>query len=116
MLIDDFKARFPEIDTALADQWVPIVEPVWPCYFGGSYDVACDREAILLLVAHLVFVQSNPGNEPLRSTDNKSVGSVSVTKSAATQSGGPLFDFLRSTKYGLMFWQLRQSRRGAFFV
>lgn len=116
MMIDDFKARFPEIATATVDQWFPVVEPVWPCYFGRPYSAECDKEAILNLVAHLIIVQSTAGTAGLKSTESKSVGSVSVSYSSATQTGGPLYDFLRTTKYGLMFLQVTASSRGAFFV
>lgn len=115
-MIDDFKARFPEIATATVDQWFPVVDPIWPCYFGRPYQAACDKEAILNLVAHLIIVQSTAGTAASRSVGSKSVGSVSVSFSGVTQSGGPLYDFMSTTKYGLMFLQVTSSSRGAFFV
>jgi hypothetical protein len=115
-MIDDFKARFPEIATATVDQWFPVVEPIWPCYYGRAYSAPCDKEAILNLIAHLIIVQSTAGTAAAKSVDSKSVGSVSVSYSGSTQTGGPLYDFFRTTKYGLMFLQVTASSRGAFFV
>jgi len=33
---DDFKSRFPEFDAVTVDQYIPILEPVWPSYWGGG--------------------------------------------------------------------------------
>ena len=32
----DFKTRFPEFETTIVDQYIPILEPVWPSYWGGD--------------------------------------------------------------------------------
>jgi len=32
---DDFKSRFPEFDAVTVDQYIPILEPVWPSYWVG---------------------------------------------------------------------------------
>ena len=47
---------------------------------------------------------------------SKSVGSVSVSYAAPTQSGGATWDFFRGTPYGQLYWSMLQGRRGAFFV
>ena len=82
-LLVDFKARFPEIDAALADTLIPTYEPTYKCYYGGDYLVDCDKQAILLLMAHLVTTDpSYTGSgsaAPSQTVASKSVGSVSVS-------------------------------------
>jgi len=115
-LLTDFKTRFTELDATQADAIVPTLESVWPCYYGGSYEVACDKEAILNLVAHLFVDETTSGIGSLKSVDSKSVGSVSVSYSASTTSGGEGYDFFKTTKYGKRFWMLTQKNIGAKFV
>ena len=113
-LIDDFKTRFPEIAGSVVDQYLPILEPVWPCYYGRPYE-ECNKEAILNLIAHLVTVNSSASSSPAKEVASKSVGSVSVSY-VATQSASELFNFFNSTKYGQMFWLLTSRFRGPRFV
>ncbi|AUR84238.1 head completion adaptor [Vibrio phage 1.052.A._10N.286.46.C3] len=110
-LLDDFKARFPEIPSDKADELVPIYADIWHCYYGGSYDNACDREAILLLIAHMVVLDpgyssgagSGGNSKPSRNESSKTVGSVSVSYEASPQTGGDLSAWLRTTRYGQLF-------------
>lgn len=118
-LLDDFKARFTEIDATLANTLVPIYEPVYPCYYGGDYLVTCDKEAILLLMAHLIVTDpSYTGSGSSASSQavaSKSVGSVSVSY-AAGSSGSDLMTWLNSTRYGQLFNMLASNNRGPQFV
>ncbi len=118
-LLDDFKARFPEIDETLADQLVPIYEPVYPCYYGGDYTIDCDKEAILLIVAHLVVTDptytGSGSSAPSRSVSSKSVGSVSVSYEAGS-TGSDLTTWLKSTRYGQLFVMVTFSNTGPQFL
>lgn len=112
-LIDDFKARFPEFATAVVDQYIPILEPVWPCYYNKSYE-ACNQEAILNLVAHLMVLETTAGNDGPKTVASKSVGSVSVSYAVdPAQNGGSMFN---STKYGQRFLLLTRSQYGGVAV
>lgn len=115
-LIDDFKTRFPEFDTAVVDQYFPIVEPIYPCYFGGDPDNdPCDKEATLNLLAHLIVIQQRTSPNSFRATSNRSAGSVSVGYQAnANQRANE--GFFLTTKYGQQFLALTQHNIGAVFV
>jgi hypothetical protein len=113
-LIDDFKARYPEFDTAVVDQYLPVLEDVWPCYYGQAY-AACNKEIVLNLVAHLLVIQSAPSTAPIKEESSRSVGSVSVSFESRA-AGSNLSDFFGSTKYGQMYLMLTSTRRRAFFV
>lgn len=113
-LVDDIKARFPEFDAAVVDQYVPTLAPVWPCYYGGDYDQPCDREIILNLVAHLLTGEQAASQSASRSAQSKSVGSVSV--SYGTAESNRTADFFLTTKYGQRFMMLTQSNIGGAFV
>lgn len=110
-LIDDFKARFPEFATATVDTYLPILADVWPSYYAFEYS-ATTKEATLNLVAHLLVQETNTGSGSAQTVASKSVGSVSESYVAATQSGGALFDFFNSTKYGQRFMLLTRRRYG----
>jgi hypothetical protein len=115
-LLDDFIARFPEIDSDTANLLVPIYAEIWPCYYGGSYEDNCDKQAILLLMAHLVKTDpSVSSSAPSRAASSKSVGSVSVSyDSLEAQSNTNAW--LNSTRYGQMFLVLTAKNRGPVFA
>ena len=115
MLIDDFKARFPDFSETVVDKYFPAVEGVWQCYFPQPYK-SCNKEIILNLIAHLIVVEQSPGNSSIRSQTSRSVGSVSVSQSAISKADS-LTDMFSFTKYGQRFLYLT-SRRGtrAYFV
>jgi len=114
-LIDDFKTRFPEFDTAVVDQFFPVIEPVYSCYFGGDVNVPCDKEAALNLLAHLLVGETRTSSKASRTTSSKSVGSVSV--SYGESSGGRSnADFFNTTKYGQRYLVLTQHNIGGYFV
>lgn len=123
-LVDDFKARFPELVTqygeAVVNQRIVILENVYTCYFCGDYNDKCDREAILNLLAHMLVVDqsgttSAAGSGMGGAVSSKSVGNVSVSY-GATSDQGINRDAFGSTKYGATFLLLISGRRGAYFV
>lgn len=114
-LIDDFKTRFPEFDTAVVDQFFPIVEPVYPCYFGGDLETPCDKEAALNLIAHLIVLEDRDKQTSLRTTQSRSAGGVSLSY-AASANGRSTSGFFDTTKYGQRFLVLTQHNIGAAFV
>jgi hypothetical protein len=113
-LIDDFKARFPEFPTATVDAYLPILEPVWPCYYGRSYTTC--PEIVLNLVAHLMVGEVAASQSAPQVVASKSVGSVSTSYAAMSHSGGALFDFFNTTKYGQRFWMLTRNKFGGVAV
>lgn len=113
-LIDDFKTRFPEFPATVVDQYIPILENVWPCYYGRDYD-GCNKEAILNLIAHLMTIETRGGSAASRTVASKSVGSVSVSFSAS-DSQSQLSGFFNSTKYGQRFMMLASQFSGPKFV
>lgn len=113
-LIDDFKARFKEFDTAVVDEFMPILEPLYPCYYGGEY-TSCNKEKILNLLAHLMVLETNSSQSAVKDIQSQSVGEISVTYATAmTPSERNLF--FNTTKYGQRFLLLTSSRIGGFFV
>lgn len=114
-LIDDFKVRFPEFNVSDVDTYIPILEPTWPCYYGGTYE-GCGVEIVLNLVAHLLVSELSDDSSSLKSTQSQSVGNVSVSYAPGVQSTSMRDDWLRSTKYGQRYLMLTRSRQGGFFV
>jgi len=108
-ILDDFKARFPGIPTATADTYVPVLEAVWPQYFGGAYDTG-NKEIVLQLLAHLVTVDALAGAGPMQTEASRSVGSVSVSFQAGAAAKSALTDFFRSTRYGQQYLLLLSQR------
>lgn len=115
-ILDDFKARFPEIPTAQADTYIPILEEVWPCYYGGSYTDKCGKEIVLNLLAHMLVSEVSTGSATVQTVASKSVGSVSVSYSTAFAATSERNGWLGTTKYGLRYLMLTRGRVGAFFV
>lgn len=113
-LIDDFAERFPEFSQAVVDQYIPILEDVWPCYYGRAYE-GCNKEIILNLIAHLVTMETSAGSSASRNVASKSVGSVSVSYEA-NRSNSELVDFFGATKYGQRFMLLTRRFIGPKFV
>lgn len=112
-IIDDFKARFPEFDTATVDQYLPILSEVYPAYFNGDYEN--NKEIILNLIAHLLVNETNTGSSTVKDANSKSVGDVSVGYSdSKTENMRDAWFF--ATKYGARYLMLIRSRSGAFFV
>ena len=112
-LIDDFKTRFPEFDSGTVDAYLPALEPVWPCYYAGTYQAGCEQEIILNLVAHLLVGETQGGSGASGPVASRSVGSVSESYAAPESATG---QFWRSTKYGQRFIQLTSANYGALPV
>lgn len=116
-LIDDFKARFPgDFDTADVDQYIPILEPIWPCYYGGEYTDPCGKEIVLNLVAHLLVAELQAGTDTSKTTESRSVGNVSISYSPGYAPTTQRDDWLRTTKYGARYLMLTARNIGGFFV
>jgi hypothetical protein len=113
MLIDDFKARFPEFAPARVDAVLPNLILAYPCYYGGAYE-DCGKEIILNLLAHL-FVESESGTAGTADVTSKTVGNVSVGYADRSKSGG-LWSHFSGTKYGRAFDQLTKTGGAARFV
>lgn len=115
-LVDDFKARFPnDFSEEIVDQFIPILEPVYPVYFVGDYTVALDKEAILNLLAHLLTLETSAGAGAAGASGavaSKSVGSVSVSY-AVPSTLSEFKSFFAGTKYGQRFLAVIQGRGGA---
>ncbi len=114
-VIDDFKARFPEFAEADVDQYLPILEPVWSCYYGGEY-TDCGKEVVLNLLAHLLTAELQAGSGNPKSTQSKSVGNVSISYSEGYASTTQRDAWLKTTKYGSRYLLLTSNNIGAFFV
>lgn len=114
-LIDDFKARFPEFADATVDIYLPILADVWPAYYGREYDNTT-KEIVLNLIAHLLVMETSSKPTARQTVASKSVGSVSTSYIAPTQSGGATFDLFNGTKYGQRFLMLIGSRYGGVSV
>lgn len=110
-LIDDFRGRFPEFQDTVVDRYIPILEPVWPCYYNKPYE-GCNREAILNLVAHLLTVETQGGSASSQTVSSKSVGSVSTSYVAPTGS----LNMYSATKYGQRFNLLAGAMYGGVAV
>jgi hypothetical protein len=118
-LIDDFKAKFPEFDSATVDSFFPSLEDEYICYFNCEYGMSqCGDVAILYLLAHLFALSSNAsgGSAPSKDVASKSVGSVSVSYVQARENGS-FSIFWGSTRYGQRFLMLRnKDSKGGFWV
>lgn len=112
--IDDFKSRFPEFSVGNVNLYIPTLETVYPCYYGGDYAVACDKEIILNLVAHLLVSEINTASSATYPESSRSVGSVSQSFNNGTISQGKTF--LMATKYGQKYLFLTSRNSGAIFV
>ena len=115
-VLADFKIRFPEFDAVTVDQYIPILEPVWPCYWGGVYTDPCGQEIVLNLLAHLITIEISAGSENVKTAQSKSVGSVSVSYSQGYAPNSERNAWLKTTKYGTRYLWLTSRNAGGFFV
>ena len=116
MLIDDFKARFPEFPTATVDAYVPVIEPVYKAYYNFDYglNVPTD-EAILNLIAHLLLTEITPNPQAVKDVTSHGALGVSTSFSASGLTGRAN-EFFNWSKYGQKFLMITKSRQGAFVV
>jgi len=121
-ILSDFRTRFPEFSGSSVDQYVPILEPVMACYYGGVYGSSqCGDEIILNLMAHLLTgeLAASEGagkGTPQKGVSSKSVGSVSVSYEASTATQSQRNAWLMTTLYGQRFILLTRKRQWAVFV
>jgi len=113
---DDFKSRFPEFDAVTVDQYIPILEPVWPSYWGGDYAAPSGQEIVLNLLAHLITAEISAGSDNVKTALSKSVGSVSVSYSPGYAPTSERNAWLKTTKYGARYLWLTSRNSGGFFV
>lgn len=114
-VIDDFKARFPEISTSDVDTYLPAIIDVYPCYYGGEY-LDCGVEIILNLLAHLLIQQTASGSGSTKEESSKGVGSVSISYSNASPTASNSVAWYRGTRYGVAYLTLTARFQGAYFV
>ena len=115
-VLADFKIRFPEFDPATVDQYIPILESVWPSYWGGDYAAPCGQEIVLNLLAHLITTEISAGSDNVKTAQSKSVGSVSVSYSQGYAPTSERNAWLKTTKYGARYQLLTSRNAGGFFV
>jgi hypothetical protein len=122
-LESDFLAKFSGNFTPDQLARLPIIEDYYSCVYNYAYGYShCTDQAILYLVAHLLYLDSQailtgggPGSTPLGTPASKTVGNVSVSyNSFAFKSLGDADLF--STAYGREFWRLTRFRRGPLFA
>lgn len=108
--------RFPEFDEAVVDRYIPILEPVWPCYWGGAYAGPCGREIVLNLLAHMLSAEITAGSETVKTSQSKSVGSVSISYSPGYAPVSERGAWFQGTKYGARYVWLTSRNAGGFFL
>lgn len=114
-LVDDFKNRFPEFDAVIVDEYIPILEDVWPCYYGGSYSGCC-KEIILNLLGHLITVETTADSSSPKTVASKSVGNVSLSYAPGYTSMNERDAWLKSTKYGARYLWLTSRNIGGYML
>lgn len=115
-LIDDLKAKFPNIDAATIDTYFPLYETTYTCYYGAVYGSSvCDDEIILYLLAHLITIADTfQSGESIQQIGSASVGSVSTSYIANPLDNND--KFFASTLYGQQYTLLTAKNMGMYFV
>jgi hypothetical protein len=114
MILDDFRAKFPEFES-VPDDVINSIIAEYRCYYNFGYDEHCCKQtAILYLIAHLVYLQQNPTNSPIREASSQSVGSVSVSFGLTSKTAYEAF--FNSTPYGQRYLLIRCPVAGASIV
>ena len=113
----DFEARFPEFTSPTLDVYYLPNQNIYDCYFNKAYIVAntCDAESILLVIAHLITIDSKTSTSSLKDKASQGVDGVSVSYFGATDKSESNL-FFDSTKYGQRFLQINRHNHGGFFV
>jgi hypothetical protein len=114
-IIDDFKLKFPEFDTATVDLRLPAIIDEYKAFYNFAYTEST-KQAVLYLLAHLLVGALADSNGPSQAMTSKSVGGVSVSY-ATSSSNSDRWLWLNSTKYGQRFYIITQQQRpGALFL
>lgn len=114
-LIDDFKARFPEFNSTLVDENFSNVEEDYPLFYDKFYGESEKTDkVILMLLAHLFAVETDPSQGQYNQFSSNSVRSVSGSFSlpAITTEWRSFFN---SKKYGQRFLLMIRKRQGVLF-
>ena len=115
-MIDDFKTKFPMIPTEKVNEYFPMFETTYKCYYGAEYGSnACDDEAILYLIAHLITISiqsSLNGASPTFSVASESVDGVSTSYFMGNGNTSLNDSFFLSTIYGQIYLQLISKNYG----
>lgn len=115
-MIDDFKAKFPMIPTEKVNEYFPMFEATYKCYYGAEYGSnACDDEAILYLIAHLITISiqsSLNGASPTFAVASESVDGVSTSYFMGNGNTSLNDSFFLSTIYGQIYLQLISKNYG----
>lgn len=122
-VVDDFKARYPELVTQytsdVVDDRIPILLTDVPLYFNRPYETEKNRPIILTLLAHLLVLDQSTGAAGGSAGGgvvmSRAAGSVSVSF-AAKNDKSKLWDFFGGTKYGQAFIQMTSNIIGARWV
>lgn len=116
MLIDDLKAKFPNIDPTVIDTYFPLYETTYTCYYGALYgNDVCDNEIILYLLAHLITTaEGYSSGDTIKQVGSESVGGVSVSYVANALDNNE--KFFTSTLYGQQYKLLTSKNMGMYFV
>lgn len=105
----DLINKFPELNNILI--YFPSFENSYQCYYNVEYGQSpCTDEAILFLLAHLIY---SSGKGTAKSVTSESVGNVSV--SYANNQSSDFKNFFNSSFYGQMFLFLTR-KVGGYFV
>ncbi len=119
-MIDDFKAKFPMIPAVTVDEYFPLFEINYKCYYGAEYgNNTCDNEAILYLIAHLIITTQQSvliGSTPNFAVASESVDGVSTSYFMGNTTVSLNESFYLSTVYGQIYLQLISKNIGAYFV
>ena len=113
-----FKSKWERAYTTceLAEQYIPILEGVYPHYYGGGYEGA-GVEIVLNLLGHLVTVETQAGAGNPKVEQSKSVGSVSVSYAAGYATTSERDAWFKTTRYGARYLILTANRgMGGRFV
>lgn len=115
-MIDDFKTKFPMIPTEKVNEYFPMFETTYKCYYGAEYGSnACDDAAILYLIAHLITTtqqSSLTGATPNFAVASESVDGVSTSYFMGNGNTSLNDSFFLSTIYGQIYLQLISKNYG----
>jgi hypothetical protein len=115
-LTTDFKAAFPQFNSAKVDSLLPGLILEYPSYYAPAYGASpsSDRSTLLLL-AHLFVVENSPSPNQVNqfaSSNTDTVGGSFRFKAEATD----FVSFMNATKYGQRFLISIKKRQGGVFV
>lgn len=118
-LMEDFKERFKDdFSEDVIEKHLPIFAKSYKTFYEASYGVSAnDDEAILYLIAHLIFCKTlnNSGNFPILATQSDSVDGV-ASSNYPLNNLSAIDAFLYSSNFGQMFKLSIESNFGGVFI